>query len=146
MARLNGTVKVVRWVINMTANELAIKIASGKSVEINGVTYSFCDFVHSNEVDSDALLLSLLGNRQPLEDWANKSLVAWVGKLINGVDMSNPSKESIKKKSDKLRIQIMQLSDDELTFADAESFATKFQSLPELIVSMSEKAKKELPF
>ena len=51
-----------------------------------------------------------------------------------------------KEKADKIRLQILALSDEDLVFAESESFGTSFQSLSELIKFMADKCKRELPF
>lgn len=52
----------------------------------------------------------------------------------------------MKRKANAIRLEIMALKDDDLIHAQAESFGNKFETLAQMLVTMAEKAKRDLPF
>ena len=55
-------------------------------------------------------------------------------------------RESISERADRMRLEILKLSDDELFNASNEIYGDTLLELPDFIVDMSNKNKKSMPF
>ena len=73
-------------------------------------------------------------------------LPQWVTATTKQEVVTNMGQLTMKERADKIRLAIIAMSDEDLTFADNESFGTDFKSLTDLILEMSKKAQKDTPF